>query len=85
MNKIFVAAALLASFGYAATAEAHRDDYERNDWAQTMRTVPSPTAMERNLQRQQVIEGRNAATVAPRERVEPYIQRAEEADRRSTH
>lgn len=88
MNKFIVAAAIVASFGYAATAEAHRDDPERDAWFQTMQSVPAPSVMERNVERdmrQPVIEGRNAATAAPSEHVEPYIAREEEANGRSTH
>ena len=88
-NKIFIAAAVLASFGYAATAEAHRDDWQINDWTQTLHTVPPPAVMQRNIERDMagrpVIEGRNAAVAAPAEHVEPYIHEEEEANGRSTH
>lgn len=66
MKRIFVAATVLLGlgFGFAATAQA-RDDYERDDWFATMHSVLPPAVMERNLARDQVTEGRNAAVPAP--------------------
>lgn len=67
MKRILVAATVLLGLGvgFAATAQA-RDDYERDDWFATMHSVPPPAVMERNLGREQVTEGRNAAVPVPR-------------------
>lgn len=81
MTKIFAAFAAIAAVTFAAPAEAKRDAYERAAWAETVRNqsvAPVHAAP--------VIEGRNAAVVAPAapQGVEPYIARQIEANRRSS-
>lgn len=74
MKKLLIAAAVLAGMGYAATAQAGRDDAERNAWFQTMHSVPPPGVIEQNLARDRMIEGRNAAVANPRGvRIQPRM------------
>lgn len=82
MNKILAAAAAIAAVTFAAPAEARRDASERAAWAETVRNqavAPAHAAAP-------VIEGRNAAVVAPAapQGIEPYIDRQIEANRRSS-
>lgn len=61
MKKILFAALMLASFGYAVTADASpgRNDEERKAWFDTMHSV---RAAELTQQNAPVVEGRNSAT-----------------------
>ena len=65
MKKLLVAGIVLASFGFAATADAHRDDWQIKDWSDTLHTVPPPAVMQRKMAGEPVTEGRNAAVAAP--------------------
>lgn len=77
MNKLLIATVALATFGFAATAEAKRDNNERDAFAQTVRSETLAPAL---------VEGRNAAVAAPAQAagVEPYIAQSVEQDARST-
>lgn len=77
MNKIIFALAALATVGFAATAEAKRDNNERAAFSQTVRSETlAPTTAP-------VLEGRNAAVAAPASTgVEPYISQSIEQDAR---
>jgi hypothetical protein len=82
MNKIITTFGLAALLGGFALSPAHaeRDAQEREAYRDTQRsqrplTLPAPTGP--------VIEGRNVYIAPPSTgAVEPYIRRAEEADRR---
>lgn len=82
INETFAAAfAAIATLAFVAPADAKHDAHERAPWAQAIRnqaTTPAYAAP--------VVEGRNAATVAPAAAygVEPYIARQIEANRRSS-
>lgn len=81
MTKTFAAVAAIAAITFAAPAEAKRDAHERAAWTETVRNqtvAPGHAAP--------VIEGRNAAAVAPAapQGIEPYIGRQIEANRRSS-
>jgi hypothetical protein len=86
MNKIFIAAAVVASFGYVTAAEAHRDDYERNDWFATMHSVHPMNVMQHNLA-QSTVEGRNSATAASTTPApsKPHARHAHKADHHSVN
>ena len=75
-TKILVAIAALATVGLTATAEAKRDDRNEAAWSQTVRSVPSPAAVENP-----VVEGRNVSVPAP-DHVEPYIAQSIDQDGR---
>jgi hypothetical protein len=82
INETFAAAlAAMATLAFVAPAEAKRDSHERAPWAHTVRNQAAAPAYAAP-----VVEGRNAATVAPAARygVEPYIARQIEANRRSS-
>jgi hypothetical protein len=76
MKKLLVAGIVLASFGFAATADAHRDDWQIKDWQDTLHTVPPPDVMQRNMRHemagQPVTEGRNAAVAVPHKAVKGH-------------
>lgn len=81
MKRMLIAATVLLSLGFVATAQA-RDDYERDDWFATMHSVPPPAVIEHNLARESVTEGRNAATAAPSRpaHAAPHIKRPQQAE-----
>jgi len=79
-TKILIAIAAIATMGLTATAEAKRSDANEDAWAQTVRSVPSPAAMERAIETP-VVEGRNVSAPAP-DHVEPYIAQSIDQDGR---
>lgn len=83
-NKLLVAAALVASFGYVSAADAQPGSKEQMGWFQTVRSVPSPFAVYDAAGRRPVIEGRNATTYRSPDQSEAYIRRSIEQQRRSS-
>lgn len=77
MNKILFVVAALATFGFAATAEAKQDHAERAGWQQTVAGERAPAVF---TPAPVVIEGRNAATTGT---VDSYIERSVEQNARS--